>query len=343
MTILLLLAVTLVSTNAYPSGDPNSNLKELIVKNGAARLAATAFIPRNRPTVAGLVVAHGASSGLRSDAMYQHLSEALPALGVAVLVFDRRGGGASLPASGRFSYDVLASDLIAARRALQSQLGSKLKPIGYWGYSQGGWIALLAANQDPDAAFVISISAPVTSPDVQMITATRNILRIRGYNESTQDLAVSVRTMVDNHARGIVGREVAQKSLDSISREPWFKHIYLSPVITDEGSRKWGDDISHDPLADLKGLDVPTLLVYGAQDQWIPVLVSVDRAMDIGKKSLTPLIVPGADHAMMTSLPAADQIDPAKSHLFKPESPLYFTALGTWLAGQGFADVPTAP
>jgi pimeloyl-ACP methyl ester carboxylesterase len=321
-----------------------SSSQELVFRNGDALLAATVFIPRGRPVLSGVVVAHGASSGLRSDKIYQHLSETLPAVGVAVLTFDRRGTGASVPASGRFSYDILASDLVAARLALQAQLGSKSKPIGYWGYSQGGWIALLAGNADADAAFVISVSAPITTPDIQMITATRNILRIRGYDESVQDRAVAVREMVDAHARGQIGRDQAQKGLDSIVKEPWFQHIYLSPVINDESSRKWSDDISHDPLVALQNLDAPTLLIYGANDQWIPVPESIARANGIGKQNLTPLVIPGADHALMTSLSAADQIDPSKSSIFNPESHLYFTSMGAWLAANGFADVqPSSP
>jgi hypothetical protein len=40
--------------------------------------------------------------------------------------------------------------------------------IGYWGISQGGWLALAAGAIDPKAAFVISVSAPMTTADVQM-------------------------------------------------------------------------------------------------------------------------------------------------------------------------------
>ena len=36
--------------------------------------------------------------------------------------------------------------------------------IGYWGLSQGGWLAASAAQRDPKAAFAISVSAPLVTP-----------------------------------------------------------------------------------------------------------------------------------------------------------------------------------
>jgi dipeptidyl aminopeptidase/acylaminoacyl peptidase len=115
-----------------------------------ARLQGTLFFPsrqQHRPTV---IVLHGASSPSRDLPLYHHLEQMLPPLGIAVFVFDRRGSGAST-GGGSTAYDfhVLADDGVAAGKALAGDAHVDAARIGYWGISQGGWLALLAASKDP--------------------------------------------------------------------------------------------------------------------------------------------------------------------------------------------------
>ena len=71
---------------------------------------------------------------------------------------------------------------------------SRIDPtkIGFGGLSQGGWLAVLAAGRSLDAAFAISVSAPLVTADEQMQFATSNLLAIRGYSQ--QDIQEMLET-----------------------------------------------------------------------------------------------------------------------------------------------------
>jgi cephalosporin-C deacetylase-like acetyl esterase len=129
--------------------------RELVFDNGGASLGGTLFAPRGRTGVAAVIVAHAASSPTRDLPLYRHLIELLPPLGVAVFVYDRRGSGASGGDLGASDYSTLADDAIAAQRMLEKQTTIDARRIGFWGLSQGGWIAVLAAARSPSAAFVV--------------------------------------------------------------------------------------------------------------------------------------------------------------------------------------------
>src|SRR3546814_18123700 len=108
-------------------------------------------------------------SPLRSASLYDHLKTILPALGIAVFTYDRRGSGASGTKNAGGDFTLLADDAIAAARSLKSDPRIDPRRIGTWGLSQGGWISPLAASRSPDIAFVVAVSAPVGTADVQMI------------------------------------------------------------------------------------------------------------------------------------------------------------------------------
>ena len=310
--------------------------------NGEVRLAGTLYRPKSGKIVSALVAAHGASGGERSSAIFRHLHEGLPGIGVAVLVFDRRGAGRSSGELKNSDYTVLADDAIAARKFIASQPDLRGVPVGYWGYSQGGWIATLAGSRDPQAGFVVSVSAPLVTADVQMIEATRNILRIHGVSEADIAIAIEAREAVDAHIRGQMEPEPAQAKLDRAKSKPWFPLIYMGGTLGDPKTSRWLKEISNDPLDALTKVRAPILLVFGRRDVWIPVRISVDRAGALGRENVSVVAIDGADHAMMKSLSPMQQIDPKLSRQYQPEAAEYFFALAGWLAQNGFARVPAA-
>src|SRR4029079_3007174 len=100
--------------------------------------------------------------------LYRHLIDLMPPLGYAVFIFDRRGNGKSTGNKSGNDFNTLANDGLAALRMLASDKRIDPRKIGFWGLSQGGWLSVLAASLSHQVAFAISISAPLTTPDVQM-------------------------------------------------------------------------------------------------------------------------------------------------------------------------------
>jgi dipeptidyl aminopeptidase/acylaminoacyl peptidase len=62
----------------------------------------------------------------------------------------------------------LADDAIAGQHALAKVPRVDPTRIGFWGLSQGGWLAALAAGHSADSAFAISVSAPLVTANEQM-------------------------------------------------------------------------------------------------------------------------------------------------------------------------------
>jgi len=309
--------------------------------DGPVHLSGTLYFPHGMHKVPAVVVFHGASSPTRELPLYRHLKEMLPPLGIAVFVFDRRGNGESSAGKENHNFDLLSDDGVAARRMLAQDPRIDAGRIGYWGLSQGGWLALLAASKDPQAAFAISVSAPISTPDVQMNVAVANILRVNGYGQKEVDQAVGARRAIDDYLRGKVDRAVAQQALNGVRQQPWFKLIYLDDTLDDPATSGWVKQMRLDPMTTLDRVSAPTLMIYGAVDPWTPVALSVERLRATASKhpNIQTAVIANADHTMMLSLDPKSQMDPKSFPAQAPEAPAYFGLMAAWLAQQNLVDL----
>jgi dipeptidyl aminopeptidase/acylaminoacyl peptidase len=305
--------------------------------SGDAELSGTLYLPQSRKPVAAVVVTHGASSPLRAASLYDHLKTALPSLGIAVFVYDRRGSGQSGTKTAGGDFAVLADDAIAAVRSLKADPRIDARRIGTWGLSQGGWISPLAASRSPDIAFVIAVSAPVVTADVQMLFSSTNHLRANGHSQAEIDQMTATRKAVDDYMRGSGSREAAQKMIDTAKTKPWFKYTYMGETVRDRAVSGWRREIENDPLKNLMAVKVPTLVLYGADDAVVPVAISVERLDAIAPQMPKMKVhsVAGADHAMQMSVDRTISLDPKHDGTERPDSSEYLAVLASWLAMQG--------
>ena len=334
-----------VVTAASPPWDAQSrsvvDARQRTFQSGALTLSGTLYVPKIEGRIPAVIVLHAASSPTRDNPLYWHLVEMLPPLGIAVFVFDRRGSGESGGNLEDSDYAMLADDGISALRMLQRDHRIDPRRIGFWGLSQGGWLSLLAISRNAQAAFAISISAPMVTPDVQMNFAVANILRIKGFSQAEVDQAVATRTAVDDFQRGRRDRASAQSILDAATTKPWFVHTYLEKTFKDPDRSGWAREMRHDPMATLHAVRQPTLIIYGSADPWVPVQASLERlrASSARHPNVEVAVIAGADHAMATSVSPADQVDAALSARQAPQSAAYFGLLGAWLEKQRLARV----
>lgn len=305
--------------------------------SGGIELAGTLYMPRARKPVAAIVVTHSASSPLRASSLYDHLKTILPALGIAVFLYDRRGSGQSGTQDAGGDFATLADDAIAAVKNLKADPRIDPRRIGTWGLSQGGWISPLAASRSRDIAFVVAVSAPVVTADVQMIFSSTNHLLANGYSQADIDQMVAARTAVDNYMRGTVSRADAQAKLDGIKAKPWFKYLYMGETFRDRKISGWRKEIENDPLKNLAAVTVPTLVLYGADDAVVPVADSARRLKAVASRmpEMQVHVIAGADHAMQMSADLKTSLDPKHDGTESPDSPEYFTLLSSWLTARG--------
>ena len=312
-------------------------IEERRFTSSGADLAGTLHIPRSNKPVAAVVVTHSASSPLGSASLYDHLKMALPALGVAVFTYDRRGSGRSGTKDAGGNFTLLADDAVAAVKSLQADARIDPRRIGTWGLSQGGWIAPLAASRSADIAFVISVSAPVVTADVQMIFSSTNHLRANGYPQAEIDQMVATRKAVDDYMRGTASKAAAQRMVDKAKVKPWFKYLYMGETVRDREVSGWRREIGNDPLANLAAVRVPMLILYGANDAVVPVAKSVERLETAASRlpELKVHVVAGADHAMQMSVDEKISLDPKYDGTERADSPEYIAVLASWLAARG--------
>src|SRR5216684_7920589 len=261
-------------------GTPSVISQEIHFANAGADLVGTVYLPNSGDHLPAVVVLHHAGAATRESALYRHLREGLPALGFAVLIYDRRGSGQSSGTLHGVDYETLADDAVAGQHALAKL--SRIDPIkiGFWGLSQGGWLAVLAAGRSRDAAFAISVSAPLVTADEQMQFATSNLLAIRGYSQEDVREMQETRKAWIGYLRGTSSRAVAIDALTKAQAKPWFDLTYMpkaselsnDPALRRALRRKMDDD----PVASVLKAKVPLLLLYGDSDPWVPVAQSME-------------------------------------------------------------------
>src|SRR4030095_3420265 len=154
--------------------------EEVHFNNGDVKLAGTLLIPPPGPARApAIVFTHGGGPAVRE--LFWGLGYLFAARGFAVLTYDKRGAGHSTGNWREASFEDLADDAVAAAKFLQSRTDVAANQIGFWGLSQGGWIAPLAASRFPDAAFAIALSGGGLSPAETELFDTEYELTKAGY------------------------------------------------------------------------------------------------------------------------------------------------------------------
>jgi hypothetical protein len=306
--------------------------------SGDTELSGTLHLPQSDTPVPAIVVTHSASSPLGSASLYDHLKIMLPALGIAVFVYDRRGSGESGARTAGGDFTILADDANAAARSLKADPRIDPRRIGTWGLSQGGWISSLAASRSSDLALVIAVSAPVVTADVQMIFSSTNHLRANGYSQGEIDQMVATRKAVDDYMRGTASKAAAQRMVDAAKGKPWFKYLYMSETVRDREVSGWRKEIENDPLTNVAAVKVPTLILFGADDAVVPVAESVARLKAVAWRMprMKVHVVASADHAMQLQVARSVSLDPGYDGTDRPDSAEYVAVLSAWLAAQGW-------
>jgi pimeloyl-ACP methyl ester carboxylesterase len=318
----------------HVAGTPTVVAQEIRFANAGADLTGTVYLPSAGDHLPAVVALHSAGAATRESALYRHLREGLPALGLAVLIYDRRGSGQSSGDAGSVDYETLAGDAVAGQHALARL--SRIDParIGFWGLSQGGWLAVLAAGRSPDAAFAISVSAPLVTPEEQMQFATSNLLTLRGYSQTDVGEMLETRRAWMGYLRGTNSRAEAVDALTKAQSRPWFNLTYLpraAELSDDPTIRRKMDD---DAVAAVLKAKVPLLFLYGGADPWVPVAQSMQRLKELSSQrpNIESGIIANASHEMMFPVTETMLVDAATNLNDAPQAPAYFMLLGSWLS-----------
>ena len=284
--------------------------EEVQFTNGDVVLAGTLLIPNGEGPHPALVMMHGSGESTRMDNFAE--AQSLARDGVAVLIYDKRGSGASVGGHYRFDgYEALASDGVAAFNFLQSRSDIDPNQIGLWGTSEGGWTAPMAASMIDDTAFLIVVSGGPLTPDEQGAYSLENRLSLQGFPDEAVDQALELGSQYNSYIRTGLGRDELLAALQRAESAEWLEAAFFHPMTVppydelSEYQQFWRDHMDTDVAPLLERMDFPILFALGANDPLIPselVKAQVGSILgSAGHDDFAVKIFPEATHNLMSS------------------------------------------
>ena len=281
----------------------------VMFQGAGVQLAGQLVMPQGTGRVPIVVLVHGSEHD--SALKFYSLQRQLPAEGIGVFVYDKRGTGKS---GGVYTqnYLLLADDAIAAMNEAKRLAGTRAGRMGYQGGSQAGWVAPLAARIAP-VDFVIVGYGLAVSPIDEVREATAFDLTSRGYGP---DVVAKAMHIADAVSAVIVSDfRSGYDQLDAVKaeygKEPWFKYVrgdiafYLLETpeakLREEGPVLLaGVPATYDPMPVLRNLDTPQLWILAADDHDAPSAETERRlrTLQAEGKPITVAVFPNTEHGI---------------------------------------------
>ncbi len=287
----------LILTRAAARPLPYRELQLSFASDGL-RLHGSLLLPPGPGPFPAMILIHGSSTPDRND--FRYFADLFARRGIAAFIYDKRPTGAETD-GGTASLETLAGDVVAAARMIEARAEIDPARIGLWGFSQGGWVAPIAASRHRFACLAV-LSAPGLSFAEVTLYADAARLRTRHFPPAAIADAMAAERRLDNFIRHGGDETATQAMLDAASRSDWSRSTTLPARIPTAAERRrflrW-IDMDLDPLPYWRRLDLPVLLAWGTADQNVPAEESARRiAGALGNRNLTLRRYPGADHSL---------------------------------------------
>ncbi len=277
--------------------------EEIRFQNGDATLVGTLVKPDGPGKHPAIVFTHGSGNQTRTEDFYRSRAYLFARHGIAALIYDRRGKGASTGGGDNISFQLLADDALAGVRALKTRPDINAKQIGVSGFSQGGYVSPLAAMRSRDVAFVIVGSAPGITPDEQNDFNVENTLRAKQVPEASISAVLALRRRVSEFQHSGKGNKLElEAEINRLRGESWFKNALLPEGALEPHSQTTKEFLSFGPAPVWEKVRVPVLSMWGAMDSLVPAEKSraiFEGALRKGRnKDYTLRIFPMAGHGL---------------------------------------------
>jgi len=276
--------------------------REVNFRNGPVELRGTLILPAAQGRHPAVVFLHGSGPATREGA--RPYAEEFAKLGLASLFFDKRGSGASGGSWITSSLDDLARDALAAVQYLKAQDEVDPGRIGFWGVSQAGWVATLAASQSLDVSFMIVISGGGATPRESELFSYRQAFEQAGLSETERSEGLEILDLYFAYLATGEGRTKLEARLAE-AREGRLSPLaeQLDRVLPSEENRpNWSWVAAWDPAPAMAKIKCPVLLMFGDRDTDHPTDVAVQKWREglrkAGNDQATIMVFPGAGHGI---------------------------------------------
>jgi dienelactone hydrolase len=268
--------------------------------SGPVTLHGAILRPRGPGPFPGVILVHGSSTPGRDD--FRFFADAYARHGFIALIYDKRDTQGETN-GGTASLETLAGDAAAAARALARR--ADVRGVGYWGFSQGGWIAPLAARFFP-FRFVAVSSAPASGyAEVTRYADDRRLAR-EGFGPADRQAAAAAQAAVDAYVRrggdpGPVARRIA-----AARATRWAARTTLPDHVPNAAERarflRW-IDLDFDPLPAWRAIRAPVFIAYGGADENVPAAKAAEAIArglaGAGNRAVTLRGYPRANHNLV--------------------------------------------
>ncbi|MFL6548651.1 MAG: alpha/beta hydrolase family protein [Povalibacter sp.] len=299
---------------------PRVKLTEQIVAfdSGNVRLRGKLVMPSGGGSHPAVVVVHGSEETSAVDRRFEPYLYA--SAGFATLVFDKRGTGES-QGELTMNFRVLATDVMAALKWLRDQPGIDGANVHLVGFSQGGWVAPMAAARDGGVRSVLVCYGPLVSVFQEDRWGYVSALKAHGFD----DAAIAEADRVNDILSDIVDRRQNRwsdlgKALVEARSKPWFDSLKGANSLLSDFAHShlplWGQrmkvwwilrkeppfiDRLYDPVPTAAALKGPSYWLFGEQDSTMPTEWTVEALNKLQRrgKPVDYLIYPEADHGGM--------------------------------------------
>jgi len=273
----------LASGAAWNARKLSARREEVAFQGEGVALRGTLHLPPSGAGPFPAVVLAGGSEGEGDRHSFDALPYVLAQRGIAVLAYDKRGTGES-EGSWDVDHDLLAADLLAAL-ALLGERDDLSDTLGVIGFSEGSWIAPLAASRSPAVDFIVAISGGVLPKAESFLHKARRELEERGLAGEALEQAFAEQ------------QAVIEASVDR--------------QFEGEGVTPFDLRMLHDPSDQWTAFRGPVLALFGEWDTLVPAERSAERLRELLTKARHPdfriRLFPKAHHSLflgVTGTPA---------------------------------------
>jgi pimeloyl-ACP methyl ester carboxylesterase len=302
---------------------------ETVIQSGNAQIRGTLIVPNSAVKVAALIIEGGSGWRFAEDMM--NYARQAAGHGFASFVWDRRGWGTSTGDKAA-SFADLAADVGAIAMDLRRNPKIDGRRIGFWGFSQAGWIGTLAASRYENIAFLVLFSPALSFPFRQ---EEENIIHtLQADGESPGDIREALDFFHAKLEYAMFGSDwhKYESTRQQSSAKPWFRLLDAPQDPSDPEFQFLRLNSHYNSLNALAKVHIPVLALFGEFD----TNVSPDNGMSLleqgldlaGDRNLRMYLVPNANHSLIgvRSSKPHDFIEPIRY------APGVWSDMWNWLA-----------
>lgn len=303
--------------------------EDIKFRNDAAgiTLGGTVTIPQGDGPFPAVVLITGSGSQNRNEELMGHkpfwvIADYLSRNGIVVLRYDDRGVGQSQNISGPSTSADFATDANAAFNYLRTIPEVDASKIGLAGHSEGGLIAPIAASENNEIAFIISLAGTGVTGEQILLRQNYDINKASGMSKKdlkalismSRQLYAVIKSEPDNNKATEEMIAIVKRSMEKQKAPPEevAKTMKEFPTSAATLTGKWYRNfIVTDPALYWKMVKCPVLAVNGDKDMQVAAdvnLAAIKKAVRSGGNSMvTTIRFPGLNHLFQhckTGLPS---------------------------------------